>query len=248
VLLKPNCLCLAVMSAVALPALGISSTITGISVSGSTPTACDFGSCTAGALSAGALTIGNSTSGSYNFDVTATDGDIYDVSGTFDNTFPSGTFLGFYPTVTLLSTTAVGADTITLDMLQDFVFGDDTTDWSGSYNEKVLLDLSAAGTSAGGQVFYSTDVDSTPQSVGLLGPVSGPGVYSLSGSATLDPLTGKYLISDSQLTFNFPEGAPAGTFISSPIPEPSQAIPLAIGLAGLLLFKLRKVGSGGIRN
>lgn len=230
-------------------ALGISSTITGIQASGSVPTTCGYGNCTAGALSAGALTIGNSTTGSYNFDVTAGDGDVYDVSGTFKNTFPSTTFLGFFPTVTYVgSTPAAGADTITLDMFQDFVYGSDsTTSWSGLYNEKIPVDLSISGTTATGQVFYSTDTDTTPQSVGLLPTAHGPGDYYLSGSASLGPLDGDLLISDFQLTFTFPEGAPTGSYISSPVPEPAQTIPVAIGLAGLLFFKLRKFRSRGNR-
>jgi hypothetical protein len=224
----------------AAPALGISSTVTGIEANGT----CESGTCTSGSLSASALTLGSSTSGSYNFDVTVGDGDVYDVAGTFYNTFPSSTFLGFFPTVTLLSTTAVGADTITLDMLQDFFYGTDlSTSWSGTYNEKVPVDLSISGTTATGQVFYSTDVDTTPQSVGLLPTAHGPGDYYLSGSASLGPLDGDLLVSDYQLTFTFPEGAPAGSYISSPVPEPSQTIPVAIGLAGLLLFKLRKFRS-----
>jgi hypothetical protein len=218
------------------PTLGISNPVTGIQVSGSVPTTCGFGNCTGTALSAGALTLGTSTTGSYNFNETATDGDIYKVSGTFNNTFLSGTFLGFFPTVALVSTTAAAADTITLDMLQDFSFGTDTTSWAGIYNEKLPFVLSGAGT-AGGQVLYSTDLDTTPQSVGLLGPVSGPGAFDLVDSATLNPLTGKNLIGDFQFTFTFPEGAPGGSSISSPIPEPSPTILVALGLAGLLIFK-----------
>jgi hypothetical protein len=231
------------------PGLGISSTITGIQASGSVPTTCGYGSCTAGALSLGALTFGNSTTGSYNFDVTAADGDVYDVAGTFNNTFPSTTFLGFFPTVTYVGTTpAASADTITLDMFQDFVYGSDSTNsWSGPYNEKVPVDLSISGTTATGQVFYSSDVDPTAQSVGLLPTADGPGDYFLSGSATLGPLDGDLLIGDLQLTLTFPAGAPPGSSISSPVPEPTQTIPVTIGLAGLLLFKLRKFRSRGNR-
>jgi hypothetical protein len=223
------------------PALGFSNTVTGIQASGGGAPTCGSGSCTAPALSGGALTLGNSTSGSYNFNETATDGDVYNVSGTFNNTFLSGTSLGFFPKVTLVSTTAVGADTITLDMLQDFSAGTDATSWSGTYNEKLPFVLSAAGT-AEGQVLYSTDLDTTPQSVGEKGPVSGPGSFNLLGSAALSPLTGQYLTGDFQFTFTFPEGAAAGASSSSPVPEPSAALPAAIGLAAcLLLFKLREL-------
>ena len=232
----------------AAPILGISSPVTGIQASGSVPTTCGFGSCTAGALSAGALTIGSGTTGSYNFEVTAADGDVYDVSGTLNNTFLSGTFLGFFPTVTLLSASAAGADSITLDMFQDFFYGTDGgTSWSGPYNEKLPIDLSAAGTTATGQVLYSTDLDTTPQAVELLPIVNGPGNYFLSGNATLGPLDGDLLVSDFQFTFTFPEGALQGTSISSPVPEPSQTIPVAVGVTCLALVNLRRFISAAIR-
>jgi hypothetical protein len=241
-LLKSNRPCLTAILALALPVLGISSTVTGIEAN----SACEVGTCTSGDLSAGALTFGGDTTGSYNFDITA-DGDVFDISGTYNNTFFSGTFLGFYPTVTLVSGT--NAATVTLDMLQDFFYGTDaTTSWSGTYNEKVPVDLSAAGTTATGQVFYSTDVDTTPESVGLLPTANGPGDYYLSGSAALGPLNGETLVSDFQYTFTFAAGSAPGTFVSSPVPEPSETIPMAIGLAGLFLFKVRRFISAAIRS
>jgi hypothetical protein len=221
------------------PALGISNPVTGIQV-GSLPTDCESGNCTAAALAAGALTLGTSTAGTYNFDLTAGDGDIYNVSGTFDNAFPRGTLLGFFPTVTLLSTTAAGADTIKLDMLQDFASGSDSTSWAGAYDEKLPFDLSAAGSSASGQVLYGTNLDPTFLTDGPLGPLFGPGDYDFTVSTTLSPLDGHLLISDFQYTFTFPEGATKGSSISSPVPEPSPTIPVAIGLACLLIFNFCK--------
>jgi hypothetical protein len=172
-------------------------------------------------------------------------GDVFDVSGTYDNTFTAGTFLGFFPTVTLVSGT--NAATVTLDMLQDFFYGTDgSTSWSGTYNEEIPLDLSASGTTATGQVLYSTDLDPTAESVGVLPTVNGPGDYYLSGSNSLGPLDGDLLISDFQYTFTFAANSATGTSISSPIPEPSETIPVAIGLAVLVLFKLRRFISAAI--
>lgn len=229
------------------PALGISDTVTGIQVSGDVPTTCASGDCAAVDLSAGALTVGGSTSGSYNFNATAASGDIYNVSGTFNDTFLSGTFLGFFPTVTLVSANAAAPDTIKLDMFQDFAFGDETTSWDGLYNEKVPFILSVAGTTGAGQVFYSTNLDTTPQSVGALGPVSGPGSFNLVASKTLSPLDGHLLVGDFQFTFTLPEGATKGTYISSPVPEPSQTMPAIVGMVLLLLFSLRRHRVGSVR-
>jgi hypothetical protein len=235
-----NRMCLVTILAMTLPVLGLSNPVTGIQV-GSVPTNCESGNCTAAGLAAGALTRGTGTTGAYNFDVTAADGDVYNVSGTFDNTFPSTTSLGFFPTVTLLSTTAAGADTIKLDMLQDFASGNDSTSWAGAYDEKLPFALSAAGSSASGQVLYGTNLDTTPLSDGPLGPVFGPGDYDFTVNTTLSPLDGHLLISDFQFTFTFPEGATKGSSISSPVPEPSPTITVAIGLAALLIFSLCKI-------
>lgn len=247
-MLKSNPLCLTAILALALPVLGISSVVTGIEggATGGT-TVCGTGgtSCTAGSLSAGALTVGGSTNGSYNFDITAGDGDVYDVSGTFHNTFPSTTFLGFFPTVTVVSGSAAGTNTITLDMLQDFSTSIPSPNWDGTYNEKIPFSL-AAGTTADGQVFYSTNLDTTPQSVGLSPTCIGPGSCYYATSKDLSPLNGDLLISDYQLTFTFPANAAPGTSVSS-VPEPSQTIPLGIGLGCLLLFNLRKLGLGSMR-
>jgi hypothetical protein len=254
--------------ALALPVAGFSAAVTGINVgtsnlaapvpfgiaAGSTPTTCGYGSCTSLSLTNFPLTLGGSTTGPYSFNVTAADGDIYNVAGSFNNTFLSSTFLGFFPTVTYEGNLAhpgdaVAQDTITLDMLQDFVFGNNSTDWSGTYNEKLPLVLSVPGSQASGQVIYSTLTNNAtlmdgPETVGELGPVFGTGMYNLTGTAALNPLTGNYLASDFQFTFVFPGGTatPVGGFISSPsaVPEPAQVIPAAIGLAGLLLFKVRK--------
>jgi hypothetical protein len=254
--------------AVALPVAGFSA-VTGInaSVDGGSVT-CGSGSCTAAALAAtGApITLGpTATTGSYSFNVTAADGDVYNVAGTFANTFVSGTFLGFFPTVTyegnsgkgtnpLCLTCAVSEDTITLNMLQDFTFPGSSIKWDGTYNETIPLELPVSGSSASGQVLYST-VDGTGATVdaggtvGELGPVFGTGDYTLTGSKNISPLDGNILASDFMFTFVFPGGTatPVGGSISSPVslvPEPAQTIPAALGLVGLLLFRARKIRFG----
>jgi hypothetical protein len=230
-------------------------------VAGSTPTACGFGTCTAAGLAAGALG-GGAASGPFSFNVTAADGDIYNVAGTFNNTFNSGTFLGFFPTVTYEGNSihggipAVAQDTITLDMLQDFTYPGNNISWAGTYSEKLPLVLSPPGSQASGQVLYSTvtgtgttvDAGGT---VGELGPVFGTGVYTLTGMNNISPLDGNYLAADFQFTFQFQGGTATkvGDYISSPgaVPEPAQTIPAAMGLVGLLLFKARKVRFGNAK-
>lgn len=275
-LYKSSFLSRCALVALAVPVVGFSAAVTGIQVAttnlaaplpygivaGSTGPTCGYGSCTSAALTAGALTLGGSTSGGYNFNITASDGDIYNIMGTFNNTFPSNPRGGFFPTVTYEGNMAhpgdaVAQDTITFDMLQDFTVGS-TANWSGNYKENLPLDLpNVAGSQASGQVIFSTldsmnNLINGPTSVGELGPVFGTGNYVLSGSSNINPLSGYYLASDFQFTFVFPGGTatPIGGFISSPssaVPEPAQTIPAAMGLVGLLLFKARKLRLGSAK-
>jgi hypothetical protein len=255
--------------ALALPIAGFSAVNNvGITVSttdagppaGSTPTAVGYGTNNAATLAANALGFGGTNSGSYSFNVTAADGDMYNVAGTFNNTFLSGTFLGFFPTVTYEGNstpghpTAISADTITLNMLQDFTYPGSSISWAGNYNEDLPLVLPVAGSSASGQVLYSTVTSNgvtvdAGGTVGSLGPVFGTAVYDLKGTNNISPLDGNYLASDFQFVFTFPggTGTSVGGFISSPaslVPEPAQTIPTALGLAGLLLFGVRKLRFG----
>jgi hypothetical protein len=213
---KSNALCLTAILALALPAIGISSTITAIVNPGES-----------------ALTLGGSDSGGYSFDLSLGDGDEYLVTGTFSNSFPSSTQVGFFPTVKLISGAAADTDTITLDMDQDF-FDAAAANWDGVYTEHIPFILSA-GVTATGQRLISTVDDPTEQSVGLI--TGGSHAKSLSG------LNGDELVTDYQLNFTFAAGTPEGSSGTSPIPEPSQTIPVVMGLVGLVVFKLRKLGS-----
>jgi hypothetical protein len=259
--------------ALAVPVIGFSAAVTGIDVgttnlgaaapyavtAGSTPTTCGYGSCTSSALAAGALALGGSTTGPYSFNVTASDGDIYNVAGTFNNTFNGTTFLGFFPTVTYEGNTihggvpAIAQDTVTLDMLQDFTYPGNNISWAGKYTETLPLVLTPGGSQASGQVLYSTVTGSGTTvdaggTVGELGPAFGSGMYTLKGMNNISPLDGNYLAADFQFTFQFAGGTatPVGSYISSPgaVPEPAQTIPAAMGLVGLLLFKVRKLRLG----
>jgi hypothetical protein len=218
---------LAAALALALPAVGFSAAI-------EANTNCESASCSAAALTAAAITPGGNSVGSFNFDVTVGT-DMYKVTGTYFDTLSTTdrVFIGFFPTVTLISGVATSADSITLDLLQDFS-DPNLTKWDGSYNENIPLVLPVAGSTGQGQISYDG------QSVGLLGPVSGTGVYNLSATKNpLTPLTGSLLSADFMLTFTFPKGTPDGGFASSPSPEPAEAYSMAIGLGllGLAFFR-----------
>ncbi len=176
-LYKPSFFSRVAVLAVALPVVGFSASIgidvttsngvaaTPYSVAANGPsTSCGYGSCTSASLTSGAIGFGASNSGSYGFNITLADGDIYNVAGSFNNTFLSGTYFGFFPKVTFEGNSihtaagyAVAPDTITLDMLQDFVYGNNSTDWSGTYTEKIPLVMSnVPGSTASGQLQFST--------------------------------------------------------------------------------------------
>jgi hypothetical protein len=218
--------------ALALPVAGFSAAVEANSVCQTAPTGT---SCSAAALTASALTPGGSTSGSYNFNVTVGT-DVYKVTGTyFDTLSPTDhVFLGFFPTVTVVSASTTTPDTVSLDLLQDF--SDPTlAQWDGNYSENIPLVLPVKNSTGEGQVFYDGI------SVGLLGPVSGTGVYDLSGSKSpVSPLAGSLLVADFNLTFTFPVGSTAGQTASSPAPEPTETALVGLGLAGLFLLKARK--------
>jgi hypothetical protein len=222
-------LCLTSALALALPVVGFSAAI-------EANTTCESASCSVASLTAAAVTPGGNSVGGFNFNVTVGT-DIYHVTGSYFDTLSSTDHvdIGFFPTITLVSATAATADTITLDLLQDFL-DPNLAKWDGTYSESIPLVLPVAGSTAKGQVFYDG------QTVGLLGPVSGTGVYSLGPVSTpLSPLNGSLLAADYQLTFTFPKGTLAGGLSSSPSPEPAEAYSMAIGLGllGLAFFKNR---------
>jgi len=196
---------------------------------------CQF-NCLAGP---GTLLPGQAITQTYNFDV-AVNGDLFNISGSIVNKFPSSTFLGFYPTITYVGPTlSTSTDTITLDMLQNFADPLlSNPSWDGSYNEVIPFDLPVAGESASGQVLYNG------QTVGVLGPVFGSGNYYLTQVSTLSNLDGNPLDSDYKLSFTFPAGVGPGTIASSPSPEPAEALLLGLGSLGLLLVKGRKFMAG----
>jgi hypothetical protein len=185
--------------------------------------------------SSGALADGQSTSGSFNFDYTFGDGDVYDVSGSYGASYSNvtGSTIVVNPTFTYTGATpSAGNDTINFDLYQ-FYFDAKCCTWAGTYSESVPLSLSSAtgpGSTIAGQLLFDS------QSVGLAGPF-GPGNYLVSESADLDfgaLNDSPFLLADYQFTAQFDAGTQTGAGASgAPTPEP--AMDLACGF-GLILF------------
>ena len=119
------------------------------------------------------LSNGESTSGSFNFNYTFGDGDIYNISGAYGASYSTvtGSFLLATPVVTYEGASpSVGFDTITFDVLQGY-YDASPGSWAGTYHEAIPLKLDApAGSTISAQALEDGE------SVGLVGPY-GPGTY-----------------------------------------------------------------------
>jgi len=186
---------------------------------------------------------GESQSGTFNFNYTFGDGDTYNISGAYDGSYSSttGSYILATPTVTYVGASpAVGADTVTFDLLQGY-YDAGPGSWAGTYTEYVPLSLDApAGSTISGQVLYDGE------SVGLVGPY-GPGSYFVQKSTSLDfgdLDTSDTLSADYNFVFSFVAGTTSGQGGSS-TPEPVMTIPclLCLALAAWHLYqrKLRTV-------
>jgi len=187
------------------------------------PVACPVGSC----ASPDALTVGQAVNlTNFIFDYTFTNGDKFQIAGSYAASFPGGTSIFFNPVATYIGTSAsVGNDVLTLDMFQNYS-SPGAANWDGPYTEHIPLTLSTnagAGSTVSGQIEYDG------QSVGLVGPF-GPGVYDVTPpAANLTGLNGSLLQADVDLVYDFTAGTLNGASASSSIvPEPAQALPLGL--------------------
>lgn len=188
------------------------------------------------------LTNDESTSGTFSFDYTFLDGDVYNIAGSYGATYSTlnGSTISVDPTITYEGASpSVGTDTLNFDLSQEYF---DTTccTWAGTYYETIPLFLASTagpGSTISGQVLYDG------VSVGLVGPF-GPGTYSFSESANLDfgaLNTDPTLAADFELTGKFGAGTLPGTTASSitATPEPATALPCGLGLI-LIYYGLRR--------
>jgi hypothetical protein len=193
---------------------------------------CDF-SCAPNSLSDG-----TSISSPFNFDVTLTDGDEYDISGSYSASYSkaAGSTIAVNPTFTYIgSSPTTATDTINFTLAQDY-FDPSCCTWAGTYFESIPLTLGAtagAGSTISGELLYDG------KSVGLVGPFP-PGSYTVSKSAALDfgsLDTDPTLLADFNFAAQFAPGTLPNTSASSvstsATPEP--AMDLVCGL-GLILF------------
>jgi hypothetical protein len=215
------------------PGLGLASSIV---LNNGTPGAvCEAGSCPVDTLSAG-----GSASGIFSFTYKASDGDWYAITGNYSAANPASgdTSIVFNADAAyegyegINSTVSQGADTFTIDDLQNYDLSSSTYYTTyGTLNGYYTEDTSSGviggptGSSWQAELFYNG------QALGVLGPFTGPG-YASNGSGTA--LTGfgsaTTLDADFQFTYDFAAGTPAGSGFTS-TPEPGGLIPVAAILA-----------------
>jgi hypothetical protein len=201
------------------------------------------GTCEVGCPSTPPLSNGESTSGTFDFDYSFLDGDVYNFAGNFSATYSTvdGSTISVDPTITYEGLgSSAGADVLDFNLKQDY-FDTSCCTWAGTYYETVPLFLSSTagpGSKIEGQLLYDD------KSVGLVGPF-GPGSYSESKSADLDfgaLDTSPTLSADFEFKVGFRLGTLPGTDASSTsaAPEPAMAIPCGLGLILIYCGLLRR--------
>jgi hypothetical protein len=173
---------------------------------------------------------------SFNQTVTFGNGDVYDVSGSYFASYTAngGTLASINPTVTYVgSSPSVANDAITLSFTQAF-FDSRPGTWDGQYTSSTPVNIFGtvgAGSSLTAEVFYDG------QSLGSETGTSGV----LNSVKTLTGLDGDTLTSNYELSYNLNAGTqPGAGASSSSVPEPAEALPMGLGLAGVLYAVARR--------
>jgi hypothetical protein len=239
--------------ALAFPMLGLPAAIT---VNAPGVSLCSTAGCAVDSLN---LPPGQSTSGTYNTAFT-TGGDAYKLSVSYANSISAATgsiSYFFDPILTYVGTTPTAqADTIKIDMLQNFASGPAPIYWDSppDYTEDVPFSI-PANASATAQACFTASSTPTTECLALLTATTSGLQSSHSPLGTGTPgfpyLDGLTLAEDFDITYTFAKGTPTGASASSPstsaVPEPSQCIPAGIGLASLLFLKARRLRSKDVK-
>jgi hypothetical protein len=177
------------------------------------------------------LNLGDAVNGSFQFAYTFANTDNYEITGTYSASEArgAGTSIGFVVNAFYLgnsTNTASANDVLRVDLLQNYLY---PYALDGTYFASAggSLDPSVAPGSS-----FKAELTYNGQSVGVIGPFSGPGFQSGSTSATLTGLTNP-LAADFSYTYDFAAG-------STPTPEPTALALSAAGLLAVGVFKIRR--------
>ncbi len=193
------------------------------------------GTCEVGA---GCPTVDSITNGgsvgptNFNFN-TSVNGDAYNFNGTYSASYVNGTHLAInFSTIYTGTLPTATNDVLTLDIFQNYNTPG-ATSWDGNYSETIPVNLgttTGASSSVTGDAYYDQTHD--------VGPLTftGPGFHSGQKTTDLTGLTGATLDADFRFTLDFTAGTLSGgtiTVLPTSVPEPSQAAPVCLVLAGL---------------
>jgi hypothetical protein len=196
---------------------------------------CVVGTCPPPSGPGDALQFGQSigpTNGSYSLTFANTDAYLitwsfaawYTASGTEIIADPIATYTRANP--------SIGNDVISINFFQNY-YDNSPGSWDGAYTETVplaLLGSVGAGSTVSAELFYDG------QGLGLVGPF-GPGYHFGQNTVNLTGLTASTLAAEYEFTFNFAAGTLTGGTAES-VPEPYEALPLGLALAGLVCSRL----------
>jgi len=173
---------------------------------------------------------------SFNHVITFGNGDVFDVTGNYYATYTAtgGTVTHINPTVVYAgSSPSVGNDSISVILTQQY-FDSTPGNWDGHYTSTTPVKFSGVvgpGSSVTAEVFYDG------QSLGALTGSSGV----LNSAKDLTGLNGNTLTNVYDITFNIDAGTqPGASLSSSTVPEPAAALPVGLGLAGVLYAVARR--------
>jgi hypothetical protein len=196
---------------------------------------CEVGDCSTAGLESSAIGVGQSVGpNSINLGDYTVGTDVYDIDITsFGASYVSGTYIYIDFSATYIGTSpSTSADTIQINELQDF-YNNLPGTWDGTYTENVPA-IVGTGTTLQTNLCYNGG--GSTACVGQVGPV-GAGAYNYALSNSLSGLGGgDYLAGDFDFLLTFPDATAPGTTVDLPssVPEPTQTIPVAILLVGLV--------------
>lgn len=172
--------------------------------------------------------VGQTSAGSFNFNYSFADGDLYSVTGTYSNSYP-GIHTSFQPTVTYLSndgnifTPSVQTDVLSLVMSQNF-YDPTGSSWAGTYCQDIPLAVTSLARANGNTYFDGNGIGFITQ--------EGPGSSNQSHCAyfpfTASQNASPTMVTQTLLDFTFLGGNIAPASISSVTPPPPSAAPLTL--------------------
>ena len=177
--------------------------------------------------------VGQTSAGTFNFNYSFADGDLYSVTGNYSNSYP-GIHTLFQPTVTYLSnngnmfTPSVQTDVLSLVMSQNF-FDPTGSSWDGQYCQDIPLVVTSLARANGNTFFDGNGIGY----ITTEGPASTNQSLCANLAFTADQNASSTLATQTLLDFTFLGGNIAPASISSGGPSNPAAAPLTLSATSI---------------